>query len=235
MRIFCISCDMVSQLGNPLFQHIRISSWHISSNQDLILTYIFISGSHLDISSYQDLILTYIFISGSHLDISSYQDLILTYLHIRISSWHISSYQDLILTYLHIRISSWHISSYQNLILTYLHIRISFWHLHIRISSRHIFISGSHLDISSYQESHQEKANLWSECLSNVRRLTLIMQVANLRPIQNDAKNLKIFWNPGTWVLIWQFSATAIQSLPTWQGRYGIQKATFASLCFGLK
>ena len=33
--------------------------------------------------------------------------------------------------------------------------------------------------------------------------------------------NLKKYWNPGTWVLIWQYSARAIQWIPTWQGLDG--------------
>ena len=35
--------------------------------------------------------------------------------------------------------------------------------------------------------------------------------------IRNDAKNLKNDWNPGTWVLIWEYPARAIQWIPTWQ------------------
>ena len=35
-------------------------------------------------------------------------------------------------------------------------------------------------------------------------------------PIQNDAKNLKNNWNPGTWVLTWECSVRAIQWIQTW-------------------
>ena len=35
---------------------------------------------------------------------------------------------------------------------------------------------------------------------------------------QNDAENLKNGRNPGTLVLIWEYSARAIQWIPTWQG-----------------
>ena len=37
-------------------------------------------------------------------------------------------------------------------------------------------------------------------------------------PIENDANNPKNDWNPGTWVLIWEYSARAIQWIPAWQG-----------------
>ena len=37
-------------------------------------------------------------------------------------------------------------------------------------------------------------------------------------------KNLKNDWNPGTCILIWKYSAWAIQGIPTWQGLYGFQK-----------
>ena len=36
-------------------------------------------------------------------------------------------------------------------------------------------------------------------------------------PIQNDAKKLKNDWNLGTWVLIWEYLASTIQWIPTWQ------------------
>ena len=37
-------------------------------------------------------------------------------------------------------------------------------------------------------------------------------------------KNLKNGWNPGTWVLIWEYSGTAILLIPTWQGLDVFQK-----------
>ena len=40
--------------------------------------------------------------------------------------------------------------------------------------------------------------------------------------LQNDAKNLKNDWNPGTWVLIF------FQRIPTWQGLCGFQKSLLA-------
>ena len=44
-------------------------------------------------------------------------------------------------------------------------------------------------------------------------------------PIQNNAKILKNHWNPGKWVLIWEYSVRAIQWVPTWQGLDGFQKS----------
>ena len=45
-------------------------------------------------------------------------------------------------------------------------------------------------------------------------------------PIQNDAKKqLKNNRNPGTRVLIWEYTARAFQSMPTWQGLDGFQKS----------
>ena len=44
-------------------------------------------------------------------------------------------------------------------------------------------------------------------------------------PAQNDAKILKNYRNPGKWVLIWEYSARAIQWVPTWQGLDEIQKS----------
>ena len=38
-------------------------------------------------------------------------------------------------------------------------------------------------------------------------------------------ENLKNDWNPGTWVLIWEFSARPIQWFPVWQGLDGFQKS----------
>ena len=33
-------------------------------------------------------------------------------------------------------------------------------------------------------------------------------------------------WNPGTWILIWEYSARAIQWIPTWQVLDGFQKSS---------
>ena len=44
-------------------------------------------------------------------------------------------------------------------------------------------------------------------------------------PKQNDAKTLKNDWNPGTRVLIWEYSARAIKWIPTWQGLDNFQKS----------
>ena len=45
--------------------------------------------------------------------------------------------------------------------------------------------------------------------------LSLILLVENLASIKWCKK---LDWNPGTWVLIWQFSVRAFQWMPTWQG-----------------
>ena len=43
--------------------------------------------------------------------------------------------------------------------------------------------------------------------------------------IQNDAKTCKNDRDPGKWVLIWEYSARAIQWIPTWQGLDDFQKS----------
>ena len=48
-------------------------------------------------------------------------------------------------------------------------------------------------------------------------------------PIQNDAENLKNDWKPGTWVLIWECAARAVQWISTWQGLEGFQN--YLHLC----
>ena len=45
-------------------------------------------------------------------------------------------------------------------------------------------------------------------------------------------KTLENDWNPGTWLLIWEWSVRAIQWIPTRHGLDGFQKI-FASLYFG--
>ena len=51
-----------------------------------------------------------------------------------------------------------------------------------------------------------------------------MLLIANFT-IQNDAKKLKNDWNPGMWVLIWEYSVRDIQWILTWQGLDGFQKA----------
>ena len=55
-------------------------------------------------------------------------------------------------------------------------------------------------------------------CVCWSPHLTLTISSWLIWPTQNDAKNLKNDWNPGSWVLIWEHSARAIQWIPTWQG-----------------
>ena len=50
-----------------------------------------------------------------------------------------------------------------------------------------------------------------------------MLVVANLSMIK-WCKNLENDWNPGVWVLIWKYSARAIQWIPTWQGFDGFQE-----------
>ena len=59
-------------------------------------------------------------------------------------------------------------------------------------------------------------------------RLTLMLLVANSVNTK-WSKKPENYWNCGKWVLIWEYSARAIQWIPTWQGFDGFQK--FAFLC----
>ena len=51
----------------------------------------------------------------------------------------------------------------------------------------------------------------------NRSSLTLLLLVANLANTKWN-EILKNDWNPGKWVLIWEFSARATQWIPIWQG-----------------
>ena len=51
-----------------------------------------------------------------------------------------------------------------------------------------------------------------------------MMLVANFANAKWCKKELKNDWNPGIWILIWEYSARAIQWIPTWQGIEGFQK-----------
>ena len=58
------------------------------------------------------------------------------------------------------------------------------------------------------------------------RELALKLLIWVILPIQNDAKKqLRNDWNPGILVLIWKYSARAIQWIPTWQGLDVFQKS----------
>ena len=48
--------------------------------------------------------------------------------------------------------------------------------------------------------------------------------------MQKDAKNLINYRNPGTWVLIWEYSARAFKWIPTWQGLDVFQKSLWTEL-----
>ena len=43
--------------------------------------------------------------------------------------------------------------------------------------------------------------------------------------MQNDAKHLKNYWNPGIWVLIGEYLVRAFRWKPFWQGFVGYQKS----------
>ena len=60
--------------------------------------------------------------------------------------------------------------------------------------------------------------NSWHECVNPYA-------AGGIWPLQNNAKELKNDWNSGKWVLIWEYSARAIQWIPTWQGFDGFQKS----------
>ena len=54
---------------------------------------------------------------------------------------------------------------------------------------------------------------------------TLILLVAYLPNAIWSKTPLKNGWNPGTWVLIWEYSVRAILWIPTWQGSDGFQRS----------
>ena len=55
--------------------------------------------------------------------------------------------------------------------------------------------------------------------------LTLMLLVANFDNAKLHKKAKKNDWKPGIWVLIWEFSARAIQWIPTWKGLDSFQKS----------
>ena len=62
----------------------------------------------------------------------------------------------------------------------------------------------------------------WGQII-NAILLTLMLLVVNLS--NTYEKDLQNGWNPGTWVLIWEYSARAIQWVPTCQGLDGFQRS----------
>ena len=52
-----------------------------------------------------------------------------------------------------------------------------------------------------------------------------MLLVANLANTKWWKKQLKNDWNPGMWVLIWEYSPEAFLWIPTWQGLEGFQKS----------
>ena len=63
----------------------------------------------------------------------------------------------------------------------------------------------------------------WVLNLLKVPSSTYQEQTSLSLPILNDAKHLRNYWNPGTWVPIQEYSAKAIQWIPTWHGLDGFQ------------
>ena len=85
--------------------------------------------------------------------------------------------------------------------------------------------------LTKYQEWN------WSFLLhkAGISNFLIVEQLCNrfqsncaLMIIQNGANNLKNYWSPGTWVLIWEYSARSIQWIPIWQGFDGLQKCPCA-------
>ena len=73
---------------------------------------------------------------------------------------------------------------------------------------------------------------------NSLKALTLMLLKANLANTK-WCKNPENDWNPGTWVLIWDYSVLAnnnlviaIQWIPTWQLRWLNQKS-LRRMCFG--
>ena len=54
----------------------------------------------------------------------------------------------------------------------------------------------------------------WSTRLENLTLILLAADLANTK----WSKKQKNDWNPGKWVLVWEYSVRAIQWIPTWQG-----------------
>ena len=61
-----------------------------------------------------------------------------------------------------------------------------------------------------------------SHQLQRVNPYTAVCKFGHYKMVQ---KNFKNNWNPGKWVLIWEYSARAFQWIPTWQGFAGFWKS----------
>ena len=64
----------------------------------------------------------------------------------------------------------------------------------------------------------------WTKVASALEGLTLMLLLANFANTK-FSKKLKNDWNPGKWVLIWEYSERAFQWVPTWQGLGVFQKS----------
>ena len=83
----------------------------------------------------------------------------------------------------------------------------------------------SELDIFCYQCPFTLVSLLYHNNTYTSVKLINIWTNRLIWPIQNDAINLKNGWNPRTWVLIWEYSARAIQWIPPLQGLDGSEKS----------
>ena len=79
--------------------------------------------------------------------------------------------------------------------------------------------NNSFSNISKYYRSRWQ----FLEKQFSITRLTLMLLVANLANTE-WCKNLRNDWNPGKWVLIWEYSWRTIQWIPIRQGLDGFQR-----------
>ena len=71
------------------------------------------------------------------------------------------------------------------------------------------------IPIKIWHQAYEGKITNWS----------LMLLVANLANTKWCKKNTINDWSPGIWVLIWEYSASAIQWIPTWPGLDGHRKS----------
>ena len=83
------------------------------------------------------------------------------------------------------------------------------------------------LDESSLSIRRVKRYCLFFWAATGFNGLTLMLLVAILAFTKCSPKKLKNDWNPGIWVLIWEYLVRAIQWIPIWQGLNIFQK----SLC----
>ena len=74
------------------------------------------------------------------------------------------------------------------------------------------------------QNSRQQHSNSSSTHQANLN-LTLMLMVATLAYTKRGKNPNKWNWNPGKWVLIWEYLVRVFQWIPIWQGLYGFHKS----------